>query len=621
MTPDASAGTPTILVVASWYPSVDSLTTGRFIADQVTLLASAGSFAPVIASFDPLALWGSGSLRRREASAVLAFGAAGTAGHPSATFRNPRAGLPGSVPVAWLPVPGVAGGTWPADRSVSARVMALAGAAAAVDSVAGRPALIHAHTGYPDGAAAAAEAARRGVPLVITEHASFLATILREPVMRRHYRAAGLAASRIIAVGTVLANQIRSELPELAERVVVIPNIVDVDRFAGAAAEVRRDGELLYVGNRKPAKGIGLLLDAFAIAHAARPSLRLRLVGAAPEALDQTWRRRARALGIADAVAFEPEADRAGVAAAMARASLFVHPSARETFGAVAAEALAAGLPVVAVDSGGVPEVLGPDPNQRGAVVAAGDPGLLADAILGTLDRLADMRPERLRDYAAARFGPAAVLDRLTALYREAIAEGPRPSSPAARRRPVPGTPARTMSSTPCRSPALKQSEPDIVIVGLDRARAARIVAALGPGERGRCWLVTGDGDFPALPDGLAGVRTVPGLAARHAARQAVADTAAGVAGGRSKRQALLSRPAVIVRELWQWRARHERTLLAAATSAIESVASPGAALVVLDGFDALAAEPLVSSGRLRPLPGAGRWLAGDPSATRTAGS
>lgn len=605
---------PAVLVVASWYPSVDSLTTGRFVADQVSLLASAGRFAPVVASFDPLALWGSSALRRREARAVLGLGTAGVATHPSAVFRTPGPGSSGSVPVAWLPVPGLARGVGPADRAVAERAAALESAARGVDSVAGPPVLVHAHTGFPDGAAAAAEATRRGIPLVITEHATFLGRILADPVTRARYRAGGMAASRVIAVGSMLADQLRSELPELGDRVVMIPNIVDVDGFAVTAPGGRRDDELLFVGNRKHAKGIGLLLEAFARARADRPALRLRLVGAAPAAMDAEWRHRAQVLGVADAVTFEPEADRAGVAAAMARASLFVHPSPRETFGVVAAEALAAGLPVVAVDSGGVTEVLGPDPDENGAIVPPGDPVRLAEAIVRTLDRRDEFRPEALRNRAVARFGPVAVLGQLTDLYLEVIAEGPRRPPPAGR---VPGpVVARPgpVASTPAGEAGPERVA--IVVVGLDRSRAARILACLDPAERARCLLVTGDGDTPAMPEGLGVLRTVPGFPARHAARRAVADAAAGSTRGRSGRRALLGRPIVILRELWLRKPRTERALLAAACNAIESIAPPGSALVVLDGFDALAAEPLVRSGRLRPLPGAGRWLAGGPSAT-----
>ena len=69
----------------------------------------------------------------------------------------------------------------------------------------------------------------------------------------------------------------------------------------------------------------------------------------------------------------------------MARASVFVHASRYETFGVVAAEALAAGLPVVATDSGGVTEILGAEPERLGALVGGRRSGIPAAAILRLL--------------------------------------------------------------------------------------------------------------------------------------------------------------------------------------------------------------------------------------------
>ncbi len=143
----------------------------------------------------------------------------------------------------------------------------------------------------------------------------------------------------------------------------MVPNVVEVDAFAPGSGTAGRDGrELLWVGGRKANKGIDVLLAAFTRLHAARPDLRLRLIGRAPSETEEArCRSLARDLGIAGAVAFEGHASRSEVAAAMARAAVFVHPSPTETFGVVAAEALAAGLPVAATPSGGVEEVVGHD--------------------------------------------------------------------------------------------------------------------------------------------------------------------------------------------------------------------------------------------------------------------
>jgi hypothetical protein len=245
---------------------------------------------------------------------------------------------------------------------------------------------------------------------------------------------------------------------------------------------------------------------------------------------------------------------------------------------------------------------------RRGALRAGsrppGDAAALAAAILDVLDRLDKYPPDVLRSRARERFGPAQVAGRIADTYQEALENGPR----------EPGAAGGTTTRAPARSVAPATSGAgagDVVVVGLDRARAARIVAAVPPSERGRIILVTADGTAPTIPPGTAAVRTVAGFDARYAALREVADIAATSAPGGARRRALLLRPTALLRELRQRLPGRERALLDSATDAISSVARPGATLVVLDGFDALAAEPVVRRGQAMPLPGSGRWLAG----------
>src|SRR5260221_1562910 len=106
-------------------------------------------------------------------------------------------------------------------------------------------------------------------------------------------------------------------------------------------------------------KVIEVLHRAVAQLSASHPELHIRLVGGERAESDiQRWRSLAGELGIGPATAFVGRLDRPGVAAEMARARLFVHPSPSETFGVVAAEAILSGLPVAARRSGGVPWIL-----------------------------------------------------------------------------------------------------------------------------------------------------------------------------------------------------------------------------------------------------------------------
>ena len=111
----------------------------------------------------------------------------------------------------------------------------------------------------------------------------------------------------------------------------------------------------------------------------------------------------ARRSPIADRVCFAGPLAAASLDHAYAASDLLVHPSRAETYGLVVTEALARGLPVVAMEVGGVPEALGhaPDGAQPGLLVRPGDVEAFAGALRSWLTD-GELR-ERLRDAARGR--------------------------------------------------------------------------------------------------------------------------------------------------------------------------------------------------------------------------
>jgi len=598
----SAAEDPLDILVVGWYPGADDPVAGRFVADQAAALLATGRVRPSVVSFEPFPLHGDLELRTgaveawaeivREADGDLASAPRGATG-------------PAGVRVARLGTP--LGGT-----RVAARTNAAVHRAATLRAFLGgrperRPALIHAHVGYPEGAAAAAVAAELGLPLILTEHATYLDRLFADPEIRSAYHAGARTATRIVAVGQVLADRIGREFPELRDRLVVIPNTVDVDAFRAAGAAGRDPDELLWVGYRREVKGMDALLRAFRIVRDARPATRLRLVGrSTTEAEEAGWHRLAAELGVADAVAFEPPADRAGVARAMERAALFVHPSRIETMGIVAVEALAAGLPVVAVDSGGVTEVLRPDPMSVGALVPEQAPEPLAAAILATLDRRDGFDPVRLREHVVARYGAAAVAARIVELYDEVLA-----AAPAASTRPPAGATARPSQA----------SDRPVVLVGFERAALDEKLAAFPRGSLGDVVVATSGGAVAGHPD------------AERIDDRRTADLAAFLAlQGRARGRGpvgLLLAPARWLTRRWRRRGLAGRVLPALTAAVATAVATavdraPGSGappiVVCLGGIDIVAVEPLRVAGRVVVAPGGARWLADRRAATSTPG-
>jgi glycosyltransferase involved in cell wall biosynthesis len=196
-----------------------------------------------------------------------------------------------------------------------------------------------------------------------------------------------------------------------SERVMVAPPGIDTERFASAHhVQPAEDGRLvlLTVARLVWEKGIQDVLRALAVLHReGRRETVLEIVGVGPDR--DRLERYAQELKLGGAVRFRGALPYDELPGAYARASGLVLaslpvPSWDEQFGMVLAEAMAAGLPIVATRCGAISEVTG-EPRGDGGVhlVAPGDWVALADAI-----REGPLREEQPWRYAH----PAERLDR-----------------------------------------------------------------------------------------------------------------------------------------------------------------------------------------------------------------
>ena len=568
---------PRVLTIARWYPSHDSPGRGSFVADLVAATRDAGS-EHVVVSFDTIRATRHLADPAAERSRAVAAWAA--AADPPVLLARPRSwGVPG-VPVARLPVVPVPGGSTPGDE-IAAHGEALE---PFVDRLVApwRPDVIHAHTGIPDGVVAAAVAARHGIPVVVSEHASTIEETLGDAGARRRYLEL-LEVADVVAVSPALRARLAAALEVPEARIGILPNPVAIAGFRPGDAP-RVTDELLWVGSRGPHKGIDVLLRAVAIVREARPAVRLRMIGRPrlPED-DVRCRELAAELGIDEAVSLESWVARDAVAGAMQRAQLFVHPSPSESFGIVAAEAIATGLPVATRPSGGVPWIV-ETAGGFGAVAGDDTPEAFAATILGLLERPPAVDPAEARRRLESAFGPAAVARAALARYRGGS-----------------GLPADLTPALPARSDEPLPS----VLVGIERAPTLRAVDALPAHVRRGLTVVTaaGEGMLEAAPARL----IEPDLDADHRRALAGFDAAsAGVGrrlvarlGGRSpagdRARLVASRPAA------------RRRALAAALR--EVIGRDGPVAVVATDLGGAAAI-LDNAGVATLAPGGVRWLA-----------
>jgi glycosyltransferase involved in cell wall biosynthesis len=165
------------------------------------------------------------------------------------------------------------------------------------------------------------------------------------------------------------------------EKLAVVPEPVDLGewrrRFAAAARRADGHPTVLSVARMYPRKRLEDLLRAAAILRARIPEVRIRIVGEGPES------RRLRALhaglGLGDTVALLGEISRGQLAVEYVSAQCFCLPTVQEGFGLVFAEAMTAGLPVVACRAAAVPEIV--EDRRTGFLVNPRSPDELAMAM------------------------------------------------------------------------------------------------------------------------------------------------------------------------------------------------------------------------------------------------
>ncbi|HEY1013346.1 MAG TPA: glycosyltransferase family 4 protein, partial [Herpetosiphonaceae bacterium] len=240
------------------------------------------------------------------------------------------------------------------------------------------------------------------------------------PGQVRRWRAVRADVARWIAVSNeVKADWVREMAVEPA-LVAVVPNGVDVARFrpdpigglaARATVGVPDKAPLLVgVGRLEEEKGFQVAIRALAALGERLPDARLVIAG------DGVFRRRLerliRRLKLAERVTLLGHRPNAELPALLAAADGFVLPSLRhEGFPVVIAEALAAGLPVLASRAGGTPSAI--EDGLNGRLLPIGDVQAWAAALA---ELLGDERRRRAqgalaRQIAAARFSEQAMLD------------------------------------------------------------------------------------------------------------------------------------------------------------------------------------------------------------------
>lgn len=293
-----------------------------------------------------------------------------------------------------------------------------------------RPILIHAHDWLVEPAARALKH-RFKLPLIATVHATEhgrhggIYTDLSRTISHYEWELC-YEAWRVIVCSHFMRDEVHRVLSVPHDKIDVIPNGIRAEKFAFEFPESERAAFrarfaepdqpiIFFVGRMVREKGVHVLLQAFPQVKAYVPRAKLVIAGGGIRAHLEAFVRFLRMEESVCFTGFIPDED---LLRLYRVADVAVYPSLYEPFGIVALEAMAAGVPVVVSDAGGLKEVVHHE--WTGIVTWAGNAESLAWGILRVLQdaRGAKQRALRAKRLVQREFNWARIARQTREVYR-----------------------------------------------------------------------------------------------------------------------------------------------------------------------------------------------------------
>jgi glycosyltransferase involved in cell wall biosynthesis len=229
--------------------------------------------------------------------------------------------------------------------------------------------VVHVH-GYPNFPALAAAAAKNdnNKPLIFTPHYggysfhTMGSSILRSLAKRCYHYSVGEyifeKSDRIITVGKFEKSILKQRFGIDEEKIRYLPNGVNVQQIEMLQKNRKNTSTLLYVGRLEKYKGVQSLLNILPQLKRLTPNVNVKIVGTG--SYENELRTLTSSLAVDGDVQFLRNIPQGELMALYASASAFIYLSQYEGLPVALLEAMAFGLPVIATNVGGIPDVVEP---------------------------------------------------------------------------------------------------------------------------------------------------------------------------------------------------------------------------------------------------------------------
>lgn len=214
----------------------------------------------------------------------------------------------------------------------------------------GSPAVVHVHGVWTAANAAACVRSRTlGIPYIVSPHGMLLPAAMHRSGLKKRC-AMGAFVRRNLETAALVHASSEAERESVlavapAARTIVIPWGVDIPSAARRLAPIAHRRQAAYIGRIIPLKGVNELLAAWDDVRP--PGWELQFIGSDPEGHASRLARAIDSRRLGATVSIQPAIDHPLLLHLLQEIDLLILPSHSENFGLVAAEALAAGVPVI----------------------------------------------------------------------------------------------------------------------------------------------------------------------------------------------------------------------------------------------------------------------------------